>query len=68
MSYMSYVEVIVLRLAFFRSCKTASPYAQPGIQMHQYFGSRFLNDLLSKHGFCVSYSKVLKYKHCAAAH
>ena len=39
-----------------------------GIQMHQHFGSRFLIDSLNKHGFCVSYSEVLKYEHCAAVH
>ena len=39
-----------------------------GIQMHQHFGSRFLTDSLNKHGFCVSYSEVLKYERCAAVH
>ena len=39
-----------------------------GIQMHQHFASRFLTDSLNKHGFCVSYSEVLKYEHCAAVH
>ena len=34
--------------------------------MHQHFGSRFLIDSLNKHGFCVSYSEVLKYERCAA--
>ena len=41
-----------------------------GIQIHQHFGSRFLRffDSLNKHGFCVSYSEVLKYERFAAAH
>ena len=39
-----------------------------GIQMHQHFASRLLIDWLNKHGFCVSYSEVLKYEHCAAVH
>ena len=39
-----------------------------GIQMHQHFGSKFLIDSLKKHGFCVPYKKVLKYKLCTAAH
>ena len=36
--------------------------------MHQHFGSRFLTDSLNKHGFCVSYSEVLKYESCAAVY
>ena len=39
-----------------------------GIQMHQYFQSRFIIDPLKKHGFCVLDSKVLKYEYCAAVH
>ena len=39
-----------------------------GIQMRQHFGSMFLIDSLYKHGFCVSYSEVLKYERCAAVH
>ena len=39
-----------------------------GIGMHQHFASRFLIDWLNKHGFFVSYSKVLKYEHLAAVH
>jgi hypothetical protein len=35
-------------------------------QMHRHFGSRFLIDSLHKHGFCVSYSEVLKYGRSAA--
>ena len=33
---------------------------QPGlaVQMHHYFGSRFLIDSLHRHGFCSSYSEV----------
>ena len=41
---------------------------QLGIQMHHHFGSRFLIDSLNKHGFCVSYSEVLKYERCAVVH
>ena len=38
------------------------------IQMHQHFVSRFLIDSLNQHGFCVSYSEVLKYERCTAVH
>ena len=40
------------------------------IQIHQHFGSRDLlkQDLLNKHGFCVSYNEVLKYECCPGVH
>ena len=39
-----------------------------GILMHQHFGSRFLIESLNKHGFCVPYSKILRYDRYAAVH
>ena len=39
-----------------------------GILMHHHFGSRFLIESLNKHGFCVPYSKILRYDRCAAVH
>jgi hypothetical protein len=34
--------------------------------MHHHFGSRFLVDTLSSHGFCCSYTTVQKYERSAA--
>lgn len=38
------------------------------VQMHRQFSSRFLIDSLNSHGFCTSYSEVLKYERSAAVH
>ena len=37
------------------------------VQLHHYFGSKFLIDTLYSHGFCSSYAEVLKFESCAAA-
>ena len=34
--------------------------------MHSHFASRFLNEVLHKHGFCSSYPEVQLYERCAA--
>ena len=33
-----------------------------GIQLHHHFASKFLIDSLNKHGFCCSYSEVIKFE------
>ena len=38
-----------------------------GVQLHHHFASKFLIDTLNKHGFCCSYSEVLKFSRNAAA-
>jgi len=37
-----------------------------GVQLHYHFGSRFLIDTLSEHGFCSSYHEVQKFERSAA--
>ena len=37
-----------------------------GIQFHHHFASKFLIDSLNKHGFCCSYSEVIKFERNAA--
>ena len=37
-----------------------------GVQLHHHFASKFLIDSLNKHGFCCSYSEVLKFSRNAA--
>ena len=37
-----------------------------GVQMHHYFGPKFLINSLNSHGFCSSYTEVKKYEVSAA--
>jgi hypothetical protein len=37
-----------------------------GVQLHHHFASKFLIDILHKHGFCSSYGEVTKFERSAA--